>query len=603
MIRNILLIWFLILAAIAFCQPETPRPEHPLPQFKRETWKNLNGKWTYQFDFGKTGKERNLFESIGFEDTIVVPFCPESNLSGVGYKDFIESMWYHRKAIIPNTWKNMDFILHFGAVDYQSEVFINGRSIGVHFGGTSSFRYVLDDNVQAGDSIDIVVHVIDETRSGNQPIGKQSKTFHSQGCHYTRTTGIWQTVWLEAVPRKRINSCKIMPDLDNQKFIFQPTFSGIDQGQVFSVHVFEKGMPVAEKECFASNGTSLEIELKKPRLWTPEYPFLYDFKLILKEKDTIFDIIDSYAGMRKIHTENGKFYLNNNPLFLRFVLDQGYYPDGIWTAPTDAALKNDIELALKAGFNGARLHQKVFEQRFHYWADKLGYLTWAESASWGIDVNDPISARNFISEWGEIVNQLQNHPSIIAWTPFNETADRRKSDGIQHNRLIRDVYDLTKSIDPCRPVNDASGYFHIKTDIWSVHCYDQDANKLYNKLKPSIEGEYHTNGDDLEASYEGQPYIVDEYGGIKWTNTKPYNEKSWGYGNAPKTLDEFYQRLRSLTEVLVEMPHVAGYCYTQLTDIEQEQNGIYNYDRTEKFDMQKIHYIFSENKNDIKTKK
>ncbi len=575
---------------------QIPRPEHPTPHFKRALWKNLNGMWTYEFDFGKSGMERQLYQSKGFNDTIIVPFCPESTLSGVGYNDFIESMWYHREVIVSEEWGDMDFILHFGAVDYQSEVFVNGQSLGVHFGGTSSFKYYLSDSVKAGDTINIVVRVNDEPRSGIQPIGKQSQTYSSQGCHYTRTTGIWQTVWIEAVPKQSITSCHIIPDLDNQKFIFTPTFKGTNGSQTFRVEVFEDKKTVAFGKCKATNGTSLEISIDNPILWTSDNPFLYDIVFMLKKDDKVLDRIESYAGMRKIHTENGKFYLNNKPVFLRFVLDQGFYPKGIWTAPSDSALKKDIELSINAGFNGARLHQKVFEQRFHYWADKLGYLTWAESSSWGIDVNNPLSARNFISEWEEIVCQLRSHPSIIAWTPFNETAGRRKSDGVQHNRLVIDTYDLTKNIDPTRPINDVSGYFHVKTDIWSVHSYDQDPDKLYKKLIPADNGELHYNGGELDVDYGGQPYVVDEYGGIKWISSKAYNEKSWGYGGAPKTLNEFYERLEALTDVLVEMPHIAGYCYTQLTDVEQEQNGIYNFDRTEKFDMKTIRSIFLKRK-------
>lgn len=599
MYRKIVFTFIIILISHSFVISNTgqiPRPEHPKPHFKRALWKNLNGTWTYEFDFGKSGNARELYKTQGFDNTIIVPFCPESVLSGVGYKDFIESMWYHREFVIPDAWSSKRCILHFGGVDYQSEIFVNGKSVGVHFGGTSSFHYYLGDEYEAGDTVDLVVHVLDETRSGNQPIGKQSQSYHSHGCHYTRTTGIWQTVWLEAVPKQNIASCNIIPDLDNQKFIFVPTFQGTNGSQTFRVEVLEDEQIVAFGESKASNSTSLEIKIDNPHLWSPDSPFLYEIVFMLKEGGNIIDSVESYAGMRKIHTEQGKFYLNNKPVFLRFVLDQGFYPDGVWTAPTDSALKKDIQLSKKAGFNGARLHQKVFEQRFHYWADKLGYLTWAESSSWGLDVNNPLSARNFISEWEEIVCQSRNHPSIIAWTPFNETAGRRKSDGVQHNRLITDVYDLTKNLDPTRPINDVSGYFHVKTDIWSVHCYDQDPEKLYKKLTPAENGEFHNNGGEMDVDYDGEPYVVDEFGGIKWISSKEFNKKSWGYGNAPKTVDEFYGRLKSLTTVLLEMPHVAGYCYTQLTDVEQEQNGIYNFNRTKKFNMKKIHSIFSNTK-------
>jgi hypothetical protein len=285
--------------------------------------------------------------------------------------------------------------------------------------------------------------------------------------------------------------------------------------------------------------------------------------------------------------------LNNAPIYLRLVLDQGFYPDGIWTAPSDAALKRDIELSMQAGFNGARLHQKVFEERFHYWADRLGYLTWGESSSWGIDVKDIVSARAFLGEWREIVIRDRNHPSIIAWTPFNETHD--VGDSHQHNRLHHDAAQLTRDLDPTRPVNDASGYVHVDTDIWTVHTYQQDPAKLQEQLAPKPESGVFRNFPDREAPYAGQPYIVDEFGGIKWIPSAEmvYAENSWGYGEGPKTLEEFYARLEGMVDVLLSFNHISGFCYTQLTDVEQEQNGVYNYDRTEKFDMARIKGIFS----------
>ena len=252
----------------------------------------------------------------------------------------------------------------------------------------------------------------------------------------------------------------------------------------------------------------------------------------------------------------------------------------------------DIALSMAAGFNGARLHQKVFEERFHYWADRLGYLTWGESSSWGIDVKDQVSARNFIAEWREIVVRDRNHPSIIAWTPFNETHDT--GDGRQHNRLHADAYALTHDLDPTRPVNDASGYVHVVTDLWTVHTYQQDPAFLREELAVR-DGQVMRRFPEREAAYGGQPYIVDEFGGIKWIPSadQQYVPESWGYGVDPQTLDEFYTRLEGLVEAILSYDHICGYCYTQLTDVEQEQNGVYNYDRTPKFDMARIQGIFA----------
>ncbi len=570
-----------------------PRPEHPKPQFERKDWINLNGKWTYAFDFGKSGYERGFKDSRGFEGEIIVPFCPESALSGIGHKDFIERMWYQREINIPKSWKGRRTVLHFGAVDYVAEVFIDGRYAGRHFGGSSSFSFDVSDLVFPGKAHSLVVHVADDTRQGRQPCGKQSFHYKSAGCHYTRTTGIWQTVWLESVREYSLKSCRIVPDLDGEKFVFTPLFRALKGGLKLRISVKDGAKTVDAREFSAQNGIPVQLDVKGAKAWSPENPFLYDILFEVLDGGMIVDTVRSYAGMRKVHIEDDTLLINNKPCYLRFVLDQGFYPDGIWTAPSDAALKKDIELSMEAGFNGARLHQKVFEERFHYWADRLGYLTWGEFPSWGTDVKDPAAARNFMSEWAEVVARDINHPSIIAWTPLNETSDT--GDGVQHSRFHADLYDLTKSLDPSRPVNETSGYVHVKTDLWTVHNYEQDPEKLKAQLTPDKEKGVWRNFPDREVKYDGQPYFVDEFGGIKWVAGKAFADNTWGYGDAPRSLAEVYCRLEGLVDALLSMKHVKGYCYTQLTDVEQEQNGIYNYDRSAKFDMGKIRKILSKN--------
>jgi len=568
-----------------------PRPEYPRPQFVREPWLNLNGTWTYAFDPGKSGMQRGFAHSEGFDDEIVVPFCPESRLSGVHHVDFIEMMWYHRAIEVPPDWDGKRILLHFGGVDYESEAFLDGQSVGRHWGGTSSFSYDVTRHVAPGSTHDLVVYVRDETRSGVQPGGKQCPDYHSRRCHYTRTTGIWQTVWMEAVSPYGLQEVQIVPDLDEGRFIVVPRFYGVRRGVRLRITLREGETVIAQVEGPANDGVARIVPVAAPRPWSPQDSFLYDLTFEVLEGDTVLDTVYSYAGLRKIHVEGNQVYLNNEPIYLRLVLDQGFYPDGVWTAPSDAALKQDIELSMQAGFNGARLHQKVFEERFHYWADRLGYLTWGESASWGIDLKDEVSARNFLSEWREIVARDRNHPSIVAWTPFNETHDT--GDGRQHNRLHVDAYELTHDLDPTRPVNDASGYVHVKTDLWTVHTYLQDPELLREQLAPR-DGEVMRRFPEVEAEYEGQPYLVDEFGGIKWVPSaeQRYDESSWGYGDDPKTLEAFYERLEGLVDAILSYDHTCGYCYTQLTDVEQEQNGIYNYDRTEKFDMERIAAIF-----------
>ena len=571
---------------------EMPRPEHPRPQFYRSDWVNLNGPWTFTFDFGGTGMQRGFEKSTGFEKTIIVPFCPESSLSGIGHTDFIRDIWYQRPLEINPKWETRRIILHLGAVDYDSEVFIDGQSVGRHWGGTVSFSFDITRYVTPGKTHSLVVHAHDDTRSGVQPGGKQSEKYHSYGCMYTRTTGIWQTVWLEAAGQEGLQSVYTVPDLDGSRFIITPTFYAVKQGLSFRATLRDGKQVVAQASAPAVNGSPLILQVSNPKPWSPESPFLYSLELdVLDEKGTLLDHVESYTGLRKVHVQDGKVYLNNQPIFLRLVLDQGFYPDGIWTAPSDAALKRDIELSMQAGFNGARLHQKVFEERFHYWADRMGYLTWGESSSWGIDVKKIEPARNFLSEWREIVCRDRNHPSIIAWTPFNETWDT--GDRRQHNRVHIDAYELARALDPTRPVNDASGYSHARTDLWTMHTYEQSPKEL-DELMTIKAGQPWRNFPDREPDYEGQPYIVDEFGGIKWVpeDRRPFSEISWGYGEGPRSLDEFYTRLEGLVQVMFNQKHIAGYCYTQLTDVEQEQNGIYNYDRTEKFDMAKVCRIF-----------
>ena len=571
-----------------------PRPEYPRPQFERGDWINLNGPWTYCFDFGISGMDRGLQNSKGFDDRIVVPFCPESELSGVGHKDFIPAMWYHRKIAVPKEWAGRNILMHFGGVDYECELFIDGQSVGAHFGGTVSFSFDITRFVKPGGRHHAVLRVADNIRTDKQPCGKQNWwSYAPSGCVYTRTTGIWQTVWLEPVDPQGLRDVHIVPDLDGERFVVTPRFRSVARGRRFRVRVKGRGKIVARADEPACDGAPLILNVKKPETWSPQRPLLYNLVLdVLDAKGRIVDTVRSYAGMRKVHVEGDQVYLNNEPIYQRLVLDQGFYPTGIWTAPSDADLRRDIELSMKAGFNGARLHQKVFEERFHYWADRLGYLTWGEASSWGTDPNDPASARLFLSEWQEIVVRDRNHPSIIAWTPLNETGDVR--DARQHRRFHRDLYSLCKDLDPTRPVNDASGYCHAHTDLWTVHNYEQDPVALGEQLTPAPDKGVWRDPRFSEVDYEGQPYLVDEFGGIKWIppDRRAFADNSWGYGEAPQTLEEFYARLEGQVDAILRQGHIRGYCYTQLTDVEQEQNGIYNYDRTPKFNMKRIARVF-----------
>ena len=579
----------LLFSILTFAQP---RPEYPRPQFQRAEWQNLNGTWTYAFDFSQSGNEKDWAKSQGFDGKILVPFCPESSLSGIGFTDFIPCIWYQRSISVPAGWAGRRTLLHFGAVDYETSIFVNGKFVLTHFGTGSSFELDITPYVQAGQTANLVVRVRDDLRAGRQPGGKQSKSLRSQGCLYTRTTGIWQTVWMEPVAPTALRRVFAIPDIDQQQLIVRPEFYQADNAATLTAQLFDGQRLVATATVPATDASTVVLPVKKAKLWSPESPFLYDLRYTVRDaQGQVVDEVTSYVGMRKVHVQDGYFYLNNQPYFQRLVLDQGFYPDGIWTAPSDEALRRDIELSKAVGFNGARLHQKAFEERYYYWADRLGYLTWGEQASWGLDENSDLAARNFLSEWTELLLRDRNHPSLVILTPFNETWNCR--DGA-YLRMMRDVYDLTHAIDPTRPVNDASGDAHVKTDIWTVHDYERDPERLV-KNHTFVGGRpVYRNQPDKKflAEYEGQPYMLDEFGGLPWI---PQEERatSWGYGGHIDTLDDFYQILEREVDAIMACPHIVAYCYTQITDVEQEKNGLYRYDRTPKFDAERLKAIFS----------
>ena len=575
-----------------------PRPEYPRPQFQRDQWLNLNGVWDFAFDFGLSGREKGWHEDTSdFDRQITVPFCPESELSGIGYTDFIPAVWYHRSFEIPNDWANKRVLLNFGAVDYDCRVWINGQSVGRHLGGSSSFSFDVTDALQDGEN-QLVVYAYDDVRSGEQPAGKQSLRLRSGGVRYTRVTGIWQTVWLEAVSQSYIESAHVVPDLDNGCFVVTLTIKNARTGMTFKAVLSDGGSEVASSEIHASSGTSLILEIDQPHPWSPKDPHLYDLSLELLDGNEALDSVESYAGLRKFHIEGNKVFLNNESIFLRFVLDQGFYPDGIWTASSDAELKADVERSIAVGFNGARLHQKVFEERFHYWADQLGYLTWGEFCDWGMNFGKLESIHDHQREWREIIVRDRNHPSILAWTPFNETAGAARNHGEAHRQTIEEVYALTQALDPSRPINDASGYVHVRTDIFTVHDYNQDPETFkerYDKVNPQNPEEAYVCQAEVSVPYLGEPYVVDEYGGTFWTKEhaqqeeRGQNRNQWGYG---KTAEQVEELVEKLNKILLDNPNIAGFTYTQLTDVEQEVNGIYTYDRELKFDEERMRKSF-----------
>ncbi len=565
---------------------ELPRPEHPMPQMTRAEWLNLNGVW----DFAEMDDSDDAvwLSDRAYPDKIVVPFCRESKLSGLARTGFVKNVWYRRTFQKPADWKSGRVRLHVGACDWKTRVWVNGTLAGQHTGGNVGFALDVTDLLKPGDNT-VVIHAFDDTRSKLQACGKQAQTEKSHGCYYTRTTGIWQTVWLEGVGPTFVSDVRIEPDVKRGRIILQAEVDGPCDGLTLRAVALADGKEVGRAETPADwRNNRLVLDLTEKRPWSVEDPFLYDLKLVLLRDGQPIDEVNSYFGLREVTIRGAAVLINGKPVFQRTVLDQGFYPDGIWTAPSDEALRGDIELSQNAGFNGARLHQKVFEPRFLYWADKLGYLVWGEFPNWGLDYTKPDLNPPVIDEWVEIVRRDRNHPAIVGWCPFNETPP-------EAGTLQKTVLNVTRAIDPSRPVIESSGYYHgeADADAWDAHDYDQNPESFLERWKtafgwPDVLRHEHYGMTNPVGPPRSMPFFVSEYGGIGWNITG-----GWGYGHAPKNIDEFYARFQGLTDALLDQRQMFGYCYTQLTDVEQEKNGLYTYDRKPKFDMERLHKIQS----------
>ena len=560
-----------------------PRSEHPKPQFRRDSWMNLNGLWAFEIDNGRSGKARGLSAADAqLSGQILVPFCPQSELSGVNHKDFLSGVWYRRTFELTKEQLSGRVALHFGAVDYRCEAFVNGVSVGTHTGGYVSFCFDVTEAVREGENV-LTVYAEDDERDPLIPRGKQSELFYSHGCDYTRTTGIWQTVWLEFLPETHIEKIKIFPSVETGSFDVEALLKGAG---TLTVEAAYEGRPMGAASVKAEGGlVRLHLPLQETHLWELGCGRLYDLKLTYGE-----DKVQSYAGLRSVRLDGCRFLLNGKSVFQRTVLDQGFYPDGIYTAPSDQALENDIHLSMACGFNGARLHEKIFEERFLYHCDRLGYMVWGEFPNWGLDVTRPDAVYSVLPEWLEEMERDFNHPALIGWCPFNETWDRdhRKQD----DNVLRAVYLATKSADPTRPCIDTSGNYHVVTDLFDVHDYLQDPAefaKCYSRIDEGIVLDQVERATPGRQKYTGGQVFVSEYGGIKWAVGE--QQDAWGYGKSVQTPEEFLARYKGLTDALLDNERICAFCYTQLYDVEQEQNGLMTYDRKFKFDPALFHAI------------
>ena len=572
-----------------------PRPEHPNPQWRRSSFFNLNGEWDFEIDRCSSGYDRGLHTAGTLSSKIRVPFCPESALSGIAETDFLNTVWYKRTVSFDlNEISEKRVILHFGAADFKTRVWINGKSAGdEHIGGFSPFEFDISELLIQGDNV-ITVCCDDTTKDPAQPVGKQSKKHSSYGCHYTRVTGIWQTVWYEIVPKSYIKKMRLVTDPDAATASISLELEG--SGALACEAYYEGKMVGEAKREYAEGFCSVELSLSECHPWQVGEGGLYDLHLTFGE-----DEVDSYFGLRRVGLRDGRLLINGSPVFLRMVLDQGYYQDGLYTAPTENDIIKDLRLACEAGFNGARPHQKVFEPLYLYHADRLGFLLFGEYGSWGLDLSNAANIKTFLPDWLGTVERDINHPSIIGWCPLNETSHTANPAGAEQDPdFVRLVYNETKRCDPSRPCIDASGWTHVKTDIYDVHDYTQspeqmheryDAlykeDKLYDRF--SEVWQLYREWRGLEGAiqtWRGEPVFMSEYGGIGIHIPSDTNkDEAWSYGNAAKSLEEFYERYKGLTDALLDNPRMIGFCYTQLYDIEQEQNGLYRYDRTPKVDM------------------
>ncbi|MBE6964490.1 MAG: beta-galactosidase [Ruminococcaceae bacterium] len=554
------------------------RKEHPKPQFVRENWENLNGEWEFEIDNGRSGIERGLYKpGVSLSGKINVPFCPESKLSGIENTDFMYGVWYKRKVNVETLFPRT--VIHFGAVDYKCVVWINGERAGEHSGGYSSFVFDITKLLKQGENV-ITVYAEDDTRSPLISCGKQSDRFFPYACWYTRTTGIWQTVWLEHTPESFIKSVKYYPNISDCSVTVEAKLCGTEN---FNCTVSYEGKTVGEHRTADVAGNMIfTIPLSEKHLWEVGKGRLYDVELSFGE-----DKVKSYFGLRELRLDGMKFLINGKSVFQRLILDQGFYPDGIYTAPSDEALVQDIELSLAAGFNGARLHEKIFEERYLYHADRLGYIVWGEYPDWGIGASEAISLHTVLPEWIEEIERDFNHPSIVGWCPCNEAWNSEKRDRLASHKQI--LCEVTKALDKTRPCIDVSGGFHVKTDIFDVHDYEQDPDvfkKNYDRLM--TEGILHDRF-SAHQTYCGEATFVSEYGGTAYN---PEGE-GWGYGESVKSEAEFIYRFKGLTDALLDNHKMFGLCYTQLTDVEPEQNGLYTYSRKPKVDINQIRKIMS----------
>jgi len=566
------------------------KKDYPRPQFARKEWENLNGEWNFIFDDNNEGEVKQYFKYFPINKKIIIPFTYETKLSGIEDENIHYIVWYNKKINIKKEQiENKKILLNFEGSDYKTKIWINGNYIGDNIGAYSRFSFDIEKYVMEGEN-DITVKV-EDSLSKDQPRGKQRYKKESWKCWYVQTTGIWKTVWLEWISKKYLKGAKITTKSDKVELEIETNLTEQDieiQKYYIETQISFNGQILNKtREIINSNYQRCEINIVQENIkhnihkWSINTPDLYDINYKLYYEDKVIDDVDSYFGIREITIKDDKIYLNGEELYLKLILDQGYWKESHLTPPDEECLIKDIESVLAFGYNGIRKHQKIEDERFLYWCDVKGVLVWNEMGNcYNFSDN---SLKEFTNEWIRVVKQNYNHPSIITWVPINESwGVPEVSICKKQQNFINSLYYLTKALDDTRPVISNDGWEHTISDIITIHDYKQDEKLLYqeyidkemkvlNNLK-EYNGKHRLFANGYK--YGGQPIIMSEYGGIAINS-----EEGWGYGKQVKDEKELIERFNKLTNTIKSIPYISGYCYTQLTDVQQEINGLMNEER------------------------
>ncbi len=579
---------------------QVPRHEYPRPQFQRNCWMNLNGEWDFTFDDLDIGIKSRWYKKATFDHKIIVPYVYQCQLSEVNTQEFHDIIWYKRTFDLPDEMKGKRILLHFGAVDYTADVWVNGEHLICHEGGHVPFFLELTHVVQEQDNV-IVVRAYDPTTDLELPRGKQYWKKTSESIFYTRTTGIWQTVWLEGVSTTYIKKIRMTPDIDRKKIEIEYEMDGYCKDLALGVEIrFQDQKLIHDKitvlnqrgkrDFWLDQQITMDWNHQESWTWTPENPVLFDVTFELYQDTQKIDEAISYFGMRKVSICDGVFMLNNRPYYQKMLLDQGYWEESLLTAPKDEDFRRDIELSKQMGFNGVRKHQKIEDPRFLYWADQLGFLVWGEMA------NAYTYSRRYVSritnEWIQMIDRDYNHPCIIVWTPLNESwgvdCIMNNTDEQAHSAAM---YWLTKSLDQSRLVVSNDGWDHTTTDLLTIHDYEWQKDILkerYSSIENILKSRHAGRGMFAKGwSYQEQPIIASEIAGISY---KKGNWSGWGYSSATSD-EDFANRYYQVVSAFLESPLIQGFVITQITDVEQEINGVMTYDRNPKIDPEIIRQI------------